>query len=61
MYLAAILFVSGQAQKSDCLFLAGLKRVHGFSIGDSAEAWKRNKWEDFESHLQKVSCVLLGI
>lgn len=33
---------------------AGLKRVHGFSMGDSAESWKKNKWVDFDSHLQKV-------
>ena len=33
---------------------AGLRRVHGFSMGDSAESWKKNKWEDFDSHLQKV-------
>lgn len=31
-----------------------LKRVHGFSIGDSAEAWKRSKWQEFDSHLQKL-------
>lgn len=37
-------------------FFAGLKRVHGFSVGDSAEPWKRNKWQEFDTHLQKVSC-----
>jgi len=31
-----------------------LKRVHGFSMGDSAESWKKNKWVDFDSHLQKL-------
>jgi zinc finger protein len=31
-----------------------LKRVHGFSIGDSAEAWKKNRWQEFDSHLQKL-------
>jgi zinc finger protein len=34
-----------------------LKRVHGFSIGDSGEAWKKNKWQEFDSHLQKVFVV----
>lgn len=31
-----------------------LKRVHGFSIGDSADEWKRRKWQDFDSHLRKL-------
>jgi hypothetical protein len=31
--------------------------VHGFSIGDSGEAWKKNKWQEFDSHLQKVFVV----
>lgn len=31
-----------------------LKRVHGFSIGDSAEEWKRSKWQDFDSRLTKL-------
>ena len=39
------------------LLHAGLKRVHGFSIGDSGEAWKKNKWQEFDSHLQKVFVV----
>ncbi|KAH9304602.1 hypothetical protein KI387_009006 [Taxus chinensis] len=31
-----------------------LKRVHGFSIGDSADGWKRTKWQDFDSRLRKL-------
>jgi len=31
-----------------------LKRVHGFSIGDSADEWKRSKWQDFDSRLMKL-------
>ncbi|KAG0566349.1 hypothetical protein KC19_7G057100 [Ceratodon purpureus] len=31
-----------------------LKRVHGFSVGDSAEAWKKSKWQEFDLHLQKL-------
>ncbi|GLJ13765.1 hypothetical protein SUGI_0219710 [Cryptomeria japonica] len=31
-----------------------LKRVHGFSIGDSADEWKRAKWQDFDRRLRKI-------
>ncbi|KAL3693883.1 hypothetical protein R1sor_007534 [Riccia sorocarpa] len=31
-----------------------LKRVHGFSIGDSADPWKRNRWQDFDTRLRKL-------
>jgi zinc finger protein len=31
-----------------------LQRVQGFSIGDSAEPWKRKKWQEFDEHLQKL-------
>ena len=31
--------------------------MHGFSIGDSAETWKKSKWQEFDSHLQKVRVI----
>lgn len=31
-----------------------LKRVHGFSIGDSADAWTKLKWQDFDTRLRKL-------
>jgi zinc finger protein len=34
-----------------------LQRVQGFSIGDSAEPWKRKKWQEFDEHLQKVNLL----
>nr|CAD1819473.1 unnamed protein product [Ananas comosus var. bracteatus] len=30
------------------------KRVHGFSLGDSTDDWKRLKWEDFKLRLTKL-------
>lgn len=34
-----------------------LKKVHGFSFGDSADEWKRTQWQDFDARLQNV-CLL---
>ncbi|XP_042444381.1 zinc finger protein ZPR1-like [Zingiber officinale] len=31
-----------------------LERVHGFSLGDSTDDWKRNKWQDFKSRLSML-------
>ncbi|OAY84047.1 zinc finger protein ZPR1 homolog [Ananas comosus] len=31
-----------------------LERVHGFSLGDSTDDWKRLKWEDFKLRLTKL-------
>ncbi|KAL2634270.1 hypothetical protein R1flu_005749 [Riccia fluitans] len=31
-----------------------LKRVHGFSIGDSADPWKKNRWQEFDIRLKKL-------
>jgi len=28
--------------------------VYGFSFGDSVETWKRSKWQEFDSCLQKL-------
>eukprot|EP01018_Ginkgo_biloba_P002471 Gb_23393 [translate_table: standard] len=33
--------------------IENLKRVHGFSVGDSADEWKRSKWQDFDSRMRK--------
>nr|XP_029117735.1 zinc finger protein zpr1 isoform X2 [Elaeis guineensis] len=32
----------------------GLERVHGFTLGDSTEEWKRKKFQDFKSRLSKL-------
>ncbi|OAE33112.1 hypothetical protein AXG93_862s1040 [Marchantia polymorpha subsp. ruderalis] len=37
-----------------CQISESLKRVHGFSIGDSADPWRKNKWQDFDNHLKKL-------
>lgn len=34
---------------------AGLERVHGFTFGDSLDEYKRSKWVDFKSKLNKVT------
>ncbi|KAH7660782.1 zinc finger protein [Dioscorea alata] len=31
-----------------------LERVHGFSLGDSTDDWKKKKWHDFKSRLTKL-------
>ncbi|CAM6117688.1 unnamed protein product [Calypogeia fissa] len=31
-----------------------LKRVHGFSIGDSADPWQKSKWQGFDRNLKKL-------
>ncbi|XP_073005458.1 uncharacterized protein [Typha latifolia] len=31
-----------------------LERVHGFTLGDSTEDWKREKWQDFKLNLNKL-------
>lgn len=33
-----------------------LERVHGFTFGDSLDEYKRSKWQDFKTRLNKVSC-----
>ncbi|CAL9041193.1 unnamed protein product [Musa banksii] len=34
-----------------------LERVHGFSLGDSSDDWKRKKWLDFKSSLAKLTSL----
>nr|ABF70002.1 zinc finger (ZPR1 type) family protein [Musa acuminata] len=34
-----------------------LERVHGFSLGDSSDDWKRKKWLDFKSSLGKLTSL----
>ncbi|THU46788.1 hypothetical protein C4D60_Mb09t08580 [Musa balbisiana] len=34
-----------------------LERVHGFSLGDSSDDWKRKKWLDFKSRLAKLTSL----
>ncbi|KAK9159614.1 hypothetical protein Syun_005955 [Stephania yunnanensis] len=34
-----------------------LDRVHGFEFGDSIEGWKKSKWQDFKSRLNKLLSV----
>ncbi|KAJ0980260.1 hypothetical protein J5N97_008515 [Dioscorea zingiberensis] len=31
-----------------------LERLHGFSLGDSADDWKKKKWHDFKSQLTRL-------
>ncbi|KAK9138723.1 hypothetical protein Sjap_009317 [Stephania japonica] len=39
------------------LALTDLDRVHGFEFGDSIEGWKKSKWQDFKSRLNKLLSI----